>query len=212
MRSRHAVSFRLPVARLLLLVVTPLACARGVDPDDSYGDDVADAGSGGSGSASQAGSGGSNSGGKPSTAGSGPSAAGGTGTSGGTPSGGTASSGNGGGGAAGSSGGTTTGGKGGGAGAGGKGGAGGAGGTGTGGASGGSGGSGTACNCSGEPMKWMDNANISWSNGACFTVDTATYVYVGMKMQTYANGSCNPTKQLSWCTNSDSDYKFMLCK
>jgi len=206
MPSRHAAPFRLPLARLLLLVAMPLACAKGVDPDDSYeGDDVSTAGSGGSGGSGSVvptGGAGTDAGGKPSSAGSGSSSLGGTSaTSGGKPSGGSTSGGAGSGGSAGGGAGGT--------GTGGKGGTGGAGGTG-GGASG-SGGGGNSCMC-GTPLMWKDDTNISWKTGDCFLVGTATYVYVGMKMQTYANGSCNPMKQLSWCTNSDTDYKFMLCK
>lgn len=218
MPFRHAPTSPVFLARLLLLIVAPLACARGVTPDDTYegGDDVANgagSGGGGSGSVLPAGNAGTTTqtGGTPSTAGTGSNAFGGTATSGGKPSGGAGGAGSGGaagGSGGGGAGGTGAGGKagaGGAAGAGGKGGAGGAGGA------SGSGGAGGGCSC-GATLAWKDDTNISWKTGDCLTVDTAKYVYVGMKMQTYANHSCNPTKQETWCTDSGNDYKFTLCK
>jgi hypothetical protein len=52
---------------------------------------------------------------------------------------------------------------------------------------------------------------LSWATGDCLTTGGVTYLYIGMKAQTYANGQCNPAKQEPWCPDSSNDYKFMAC-
>ena len=72
----------------------------------------------------------------------------------------------------------------------------------------GAGGSGCAC---AKTLTWMDNTVMSWAPGDCMTAGSATYVYIGTKPQTYANGQCNPAKQEPWCPDTSNDYKFMAC-
>jgi hypothetical protein len=183
--------------RVLALAALPLACAVGVTPEEDNGGTANQGGDPVGGTASVSGSSGSaTTAGKPS--GGSPSGAfGGTSASGGK----AGSSGGGNGGTAGSiSGGSTSGGS-------TNGGSGGAGGSG---GSGGGSGGGAGCACP-KTLTWMDDTSLSWSTGDCLDVAGAKYLYVGMRMQTYANHQCNPTKQETWCTDSGNDYKFMLC-
>jgi hypothetical protein len=192
------------LSRALLLLALPLACAVGVEPEATDGGDDEPPASGGGGSDT----GGKTGGGSPGSSGSGVipkagsnSSAGGTSSPfGGTSStGGVSSAGSAGkasGGSAGSAGSAA------------------AGASGSGGASGGSGGSGGSpggvCACT-KKIPWVDNTGITWVTGDCFTVGDKLFAYVGTKMQTWANGSCNPTKQDTWCPNMDTDYKFTPC-
>jgi hypothetical protein len=89
-------------------------------------------------------------------------------------------------------------------------------GSGSGGSAAGGGGSGSAgaggngCACT-KTLTWTDNTVMSWAPGDCVTAGSVTYVYIGTKAQTYANGQCNPTKQEPWCPDTSNDYKFMAC-
>lgn len=196
---RHA-PLKLVLGRALLLVALPLgACATGVEPEledqpllsDDAGSGGALASQGGSsaGTASPAAKAGSSSvSGSSANPFGGSASAGGSGKAGsnaGGSSGAGASSG------AGSSGGSK-------AGAGGN----------AGSSSAGAGGDGCACP---KTLTWTDNTVMSWAPGDCVTAGTTTYLYIGTKAQTYANGQCNPSKQEPWCPDAGNDYKFMAC-
>jgi hypothetical protein len=197
---------KLTLLRALLIAALPTACAVGVKPDL---EDTGGTGQTGDTAGTSAG------GMLTTTAGSGSvlphsgtTSTGGSAVS--SPFGGTSSSGSGGAAPGGASNGGSggSGGSGGAAGAGGKasGGAAGAGGSG-----GGAGGSGSGCACP-KTVMWADNMVLGFVTGNCLDVKGQLYLYTGTKAQTYANGDCNPAKQLSWCTDMGNDYKFMLCK
>lgn len=209
MSYRHFAQLKHAWLRMLLVATVPLACAVGVKPefDDSTGDP-----SGGAGSAGSTAMAGHSSGGSlpfaGSTSGGTAAKAGAAGTSGGasgsggasaSPFGGTSSSGGKGGGGGGGAAGAAGGGAAGAAGASGAAGAAGAAGAGTG-----------TCACP-KKLTWADNTNLSWGPGACLVVGSKTYLYTGMKAQTWANKDCNPTMQLAWCSDVGADYKFMAC-
>jgi hypothetical protein len=190
---------------VLLLAGLPLACAVGVSPEfEDTGGTGNDGGSSAAGTLSVSGSSSGNVAGKPATGGTSSGAFGGTASSGGK--GGSSAAGSGGAGSTGGAGGGSAGGS---AGAGGKGGAGGT--AGAGGSSAGAGGAGAGCACP-KTLTWADNTVLNWSSGDCLDVAGTKYLYIGTRMQTYANAQCNPTKQETWCTDSGNDYKFMACK
>jgi hypothetical protein len=191
---RHA-PLKLVLGRALLAAIASSACATGVEPELEDQPLLSDEGASG-GALAQ---GGSSAGTASPPAKAGSSAAGGSSAN---PFGGTASVG----GKAGSTGGDAGAGTGaGGFGGGGK--AGGGGGS-AGSSSAGAGGSGCAC---AKTLTWTDNTVMSWGPGDCVTAGSATYVYIGTKAQTYANGQCNPAKQEPWCPDTSNDYKFMAC-
>jgi len=208
---------KLSLLRALLIAALPTACAVGVQPDlsDAGGTDTGgDSGSaaGGTGGMALAGMSGSlaQAGTTSPNGGSVTQAFGGTSSSGGKAGSGSGGSGGAGGAGKGGSAGAGGAGKGGSGGSGG--GSGGSGGSsgGSGGGGGGSGGAGSGCTCK-QTKAWTDGGNISWVTGDCLTTGGKTYLYTGTKMQMFANGDCNPAKQLTWCTDSNNDYKFMLC-
>ncbi len=190
-------SLKLTLCCAFLLAALPTACAVGVEPDFEAVADVAGSSAGGS-----LGSSGSTS--VIPKAGTTSTSNGGSGVA--SPFGGTSSSG----GKAGSSGGGGGGGGGGGSGSASAGSA-GSGGSSAGSASGGTGGGGSGCACT-APKPWADNSNLSFGPGDCVDVAGALYLYTGAKAQTWANKDCNPTMQLAWCSDGNSDYKFMLCE
>jgi hypothetical protein len=212
MSDRHVPQLKLRLLRALLIAALPTACAVGVEPDMTDEGVPSDAGStsGGTGGGILVGVGGTapNAGTASSSGGSVTNAFGGTSSGGGgksgSSSGGAAGDGgskSGSGGAGGSSaGGSSAGGS---SAGGGAAGSGGSSGSGTGGGTG-------SCVCK-QTHAWTDNTNISWVTGDCLTVGGKTYLYTGMKMQTWANKDCNPVMQLTWCTDSGNDYKFMAC-
>lgn len=226
MSDARFAKLKLRLCRAALIVALPCACATGVKPElDDTGDtseptETAGSSSGGmpetAGTSALPHSGSTSVGGNPvSNPFGGTSSAGKSG--GGTSSAGTASGGTGSGGA--SSGGSGAGGKAGsgaggkaGSSAGGSAGAGGKGGADGGGGSGGAVATGSCATCPTPPKTWADNTNISFGPGDCFDVSGALYLYTGKKAQTWANKDCNPTKQLSWCSDPNTDYNFMLCK
>jgi hypothetical protein len=196
--------------RALLIAALPMACATGVLPDLEEGT----AGTAGTEAEGGSSSSGSPNGGMPGTSGTFPIAGttvtGGRGSTGGTPGGGGKAGSGSGGASGGASGGSGSGGRGG-SGSGGRGGS-GSGGRGgsTAGGSGGSGGGTGGCTCA-KTVAWVDNSNVSFSKGDCVTTAGKTYLYTGTKAQTYANGSCNPAMQMTWCKDTGNDYNFMLC-
>jgi hypothetical protein len=211
MPHRSVSANRLGWCRALLVLVLPLGCATAVLPDLGEPSEAGVAGT--------SAEGGGSSGGMTGTSGTLPIAgtsvaSGGTGTGafGGTQSGGgRAGSGSGGAGGGGAGrGGASFGGTGfGGFSFGGTGGRGGAGAGGS--ATGGSGGGGSGCTCA-KTVAWVNNANVSFGPGDCVTAAGKTYLYTGTKKQTYANGSCAPGMQMTWCTDTGNDYNFMLCQ
>jgi hypothetical protein len=194
--------------RALLFIAVPVACATGVEPE------LDDPGVPTAGTASEGGSESAGSGGMPGSSGSLPIA----GTTVGNGGGGSS---NGGGGKSGSGSGGTTAGSGGASGGSSSGGRGGTGSSGSGGrggstaggsgGSGGSGGGGSGCTCA-KTVDWVASGNVSFNNGDCVKSSGKTYLYTGTKMQTYMNGSCTPGAQMTWCTDSGNDFKFMLCE
>lgn len=186
MSQLRSAGWKHAVCKCLLLWAVPTACAVGTEPDEL-------AGSGGSGG-TEAEGGSAGTGVIPSA---GTNSTSGTSSTGGTssnPFGGTS-------GGAGKAGSGGSGGKAGG----------GSGGSAAGGSSGGAGGTGGAlCACT-TTRPWVDNTVINWATGDCFSLGTATYVYTGVRAQTYANSQCNPMMQEAWCTDTSNDYKFMLC-
>lgn len=192
--SRYA-PLQLVLGPALLLTLMPSGCAVGVEP--AFEDEpTVHGGSANGGSAGKATAGGSGAG-TPSP----PSSAGTTSTSGSgaNPFGGSAGSGGKGGAGSGGTSGSS-------AGSGGS----SAGSGGTSGSSAGSGGTSAGCACA-KTLAWADNMNLSWASGDCVTTGGVTYLYTGTKAQTYANGDCNPAKQLAWCRDAGNDYKFMAC-
>ncbi len=199
MPYRHA-PLKLVLGRVLLLAALPIsACATGVEPEF---EDLpllsGDAGSGGA----QASQGGSNAGTSSPSAKAGSSASGSSANpfGGSAGAGGTGKAGSNAGGAGASSGAGSGGSK---AGAGGS-----AGSSSAGSSSAGAGGDGCACV---KTLTWTDNTVMSWAPGDCVTAGSTTYVYIGTKAQTYANGQCNPAKQEPWCPDAGNDFKFMAC-
>jgi hypothetical protein len=204
----HPHQLKLTLVRALLIAALPTACAVGVEPDMSDQGVTSDAGTsaGGTGSGGLAGAsttlpkagaastngggsvtnafGGTASGGGKAGSSTGGSASAGGSKDGGSSAGGSSAGGSSGGGSGGSAGNS-------------------GGGAGTGGGTG-------SCACK-QTHAWADNTNISWVTGDCLTVGSKTYLYTGMKMQTWANKDCNPGMQLVWCTDSGNDYKFMAC-
>lgn len=194
-------SIKLTLCRAFLLAALPTACAVGVEPD--FEGDAGDADVAGSSAGGSLGSSGSTSvipkAGTTSTSNGGSGVAnpfGGTSSSGGKA--GSSSSGGSSAGGSSSAGSASAG-------------SAGSGGSSAGGASGGTGGGGSGCACP-APKAWADNSNLSFGPGDCVDVAGVLYLYTGAKAQTWANKDCNPTMQLAWCSDGNSDYKFMLCE
>ncbi len=207
MSFARTASLKVTLCRAFLLTALPTACAVGVEPD--FEADAADADVAGSSAGGSLGSSGSTSvipkAGTTSTSNGGSGVAnpfGGTSSSGGKA--GSGSSGSSGGGGGSSSAGSASAGS---ASAGSA----GSGGSSAGSASGGTGGGGSGCACP-APKPWADNSNLSFGPGDCVDVAGALYLYTGAKAQTWANKDCNPTMQLAWCSDGNSDYKFTLCE
>lgn len=207
MSYRSVAPLKAQVCRVLAIVALPLACAVGVDPDTTPGDDTG----------SDGGTGGSPSAGSPSSSGTtgvvpkaGNSSTGGSnGAFGGTSSNGGAAT-------AGAAGTTSTAGKasGGGSGSGAGGSAGssaGSGGSAAGAAGSGTGGTGNppSCDCTQKTLEWKDMTNMSFVTGDCLTADGKTFLYTGAMAQTWAHPDCHPGKQMAWCPGSG--YVFMAC-
>lgn len=204
MSPAHLATLKSKLGKCLLIVALPTACAVGTEPEGNQAQpDPGSAGSSGSGidaagTGTLAGTGnvipnagtgsGSGDGGKSSAFG-GSSSTGGKAGSSSAGAAGSSSGGKGGsssGGAGGSSAGASAGGN------------------------SGSGGGGAGCACL-VKAPWMANMVQTIKPGDCVTVTDKTYLYTGVKTQTYANDQCNPTKQEAWCIDTSNDYNFKLC-